>query len=75
MKRGFAAMPNTMFVLDYHKCHPDQCNNGACVAAPVCPAKLIKQEEPYGFPMAISSICKGCAKCVTACPFGAISIP
>jgi translation initiation factor RLI1 len=67
-------MPNKLIVLDYYKCRPNLCNNGCCVAAPSCPLGIIRQEEPYDFPMANPSVCKGCAKCVTACPLEAISL-
>jgi len=67
-------MPNTMISVNYHKCRPDLCNSGYCVAVPECPLKLIEQEEKFGFPMANPSLCKGCAKCVSACPFGALTL-
>jgi len=67
-------MPNTMITLDYHKCRPDLCNAGVCAAAPSCPLSIIEQEELFGFPMANPSACKGCAKCVNACPLKAISL-
>ncbi len=67
-------MPNAMVSLDYHKCRPDQCNGGICLAVPACPLKLLKQEEVYGFPMVNPALCKGCAKCASACPLSAINI-
>ena len=67
-------MPNTLITLDYHKCRPDLCNHGYCLAAPSCPLGIIQQEEPYGFPMAKSSVCRGCAKCIAACPLQAIDL-
>jgi translation initiation factor RLI1 len=67
-------MPNTMVSLDYEKCNPAVCNSGLCVAVPACPLKLIAQEEQYDRPMANPTLCKGCAKCVTACPLQAISL-
>ncbi|MFU8794030.1 MAG: 4Fe-4S binding protein [Dethiobacteria bacterium] len=63
-----------MITLNYQKCRPDLCNSGYCTAIPACPLKLIEQEEKYGFPMTNSAVCKGCAKCVTACPFKAITL-
>ncbi len=67
-------MPNSLVSLDYNKCRPDLCNDGHCAAISSCPLKIIQQEEKYGFPMANSSICKGCAKCVSACPLNALSL-
>jgi len=57
-------MPNTIVTLNYHKCRPDLCNKGFCAAAPACPLHIIKQEEPFDFPMANPTHCKGCARCV-----------
>jgi translation initiation factor RLI1 len=67
-------MPNTMVSLNYEKCKPDNCTGGICIAASACPLKLINQEEPFEPPMANSTLCKGCAKCISACPQQAISL-
>ncbi len=67
-------MADTMFNLDYRKCNPDRCNGGTCLAVAACPLHLIAQEEQYDYPMANTPLCKGCARCVTACPFAAISL-
>lgn len=67
-------MPNTMIRLDFHKCRPGLCNAGTCAAVSSCPHNLITQEELYSFPMANPSACKGCAKCINACPLKAISL-
>jgi translation initiation factor RLI1 len=67
-------MPNTLVSLDYSKCRPDLCNNGICIAVAECQLKVIGQEEKFDFPMANPSLCKGCAKCTAACPYGAISL-
>ncbi len=67
-------MPNTMVRLDYKKCNPSSCTNGLCTAVSACPLKLIEQEEQYDIPMANPTLCKGCAKCVAACPLQAISL-
>lgn len=63
-----------MVTLNYYKCSPGLCGNGSCAAAPACPLHIIKQEEPFDFPMANPSNCRGCAKCVAACPYRAISL-
>ncbi|MBN1625409.1 MAG: hypothetical protein JW944_02705 [Deltaproteobacteria bacterium] len=44
-------MPAKMALIQFDKCRPEMCENGVCVAAKACPHKLIKQEEPYDFPM------------------------
>ncbi len=67
-------MPNSMVSLNYRQCKPDICNEGSCAALVACPLKLIQQEEKFGFPMINPSHCKGCSKCVTACPQKAISV-
>ncbi len=67
-------MPNTIVTLNYHKCRPDLCNKGFCAAAPACPLHIIKQEEPFDFPMANPTHCKGCARCVAVCPYKAIEL-
>jgi len=67
-------MSNPLVALDYQKCRPDRCNKGYCIAASSCPLGIIRQEEPYDYPMAYPSACKGCSKCVSACPQKAISL-
>lgn len=61
-------------LLDYTKCAPGECIDGVCAAARVCPARLLKQEEPYFVPMAEPSYCRACGDCVRACPMKAIKI-
>ncbi|MBI4331528.1 MAG: 4Fe-4S binding protein [Chloroflexi bacterium] len=39
-----------------------------------CPQKILEQEAAYEAPMTVQSICKGCAKCVLACPLRAIDL-
>jgi NAD-dependent dihydropyrimidine dehydrogenase PreA subunit len=58
--------------IDFKKCHPDECENGICVAGDACPHRVFIQEIPYGFPMHIASMCVGCGLCMTACPLRAI---
>ena len=61
--------------IDYQKCRPHKCGNGICTAVMECPNKVLRQEDPYDFPFSHPShFCKGCAKCVDACPFKAIRI-
>ncbi len=67
-------MPNTVISLDYNKCRPDLCNSGSCLAVPACPLKLLQQEEDFSFPMANSTLCKGCARCISACPYEALKL-
>jgi len=67
-------MPNTMVSLDYRKCKPSNCTSGLCAAASACTLKLIAQEEKYDRPIANPTLCRGCAKCVAACPLQAISL-
>ena len=67
-------MPKKMAVVDYNKCRPEQCDSGTCAAALACPHKLLQQEAAYGIPMPDPSICKDCARCVLACPLGAIEL-
>jgi translation initiation factor RLI1 len=67
-------MPKKMAVVNYNKCQPRQCDSGVCAAALACPHKLLKQEMPYEAPMPDPSICRGCGKCVLACPLKAMEL-
>jgi len=67
-------VPDNIVSIDYHQCQPEQCNKGNCLAATACPLNIIDQEEPFDYPMAKPSPCKGCASCAAACPFNAIAI-
>lgn len=67
-------MPKKMAVVNYNKCRPELCDSGSCTAAMACPHRLLRQESPYEVPMPDSSVCKGCAKCVLACPLKAIEL-
>ena len=44
-------MPGKMALVNYHQCHPEECDKGICVAALACSHKLLKQEAPYEIPM------------------------
>ncbi len=67
-------MPDNIVTINYRQCQPEQCNKGSCLAAAACPLKIIGQEEPFDYPMAKPSPCRGCASCAAACPFKAITI-
>jgi translation initiation factor RLI1 len=61
-------------LVDYNKCRPDECPDGACKAATVCPAKLLHQEANHTVPMTEPSYCRACGDCVRACPLKAIQL-
>ena len=65
-------MPGKMALVDYNRCHPEQCDS--CPAATACTKKLLVQEAPHQPPMTNPSVCKGCGDCVRACPLKAIII-
>lgn len=67
-------MPGKMAMVDFNKCHPEECEEGICLAARACERKLLKQEKAYEAPMPDPSICRACGDCVRACPLGAIEI-
>ncbi|MDP3880395.1 MAG: 4Fe-4S binding protein [Dehalococcoidales bacterium] len=67
-------MTGKMALVDYKKCLPELCDSGTCAAVLACPHRLLKQEMPYEAPMPDPSVCRGCAKCVVACPLKAIQI-
>ena len=67
-------MLRKMGVVDYVKCRPEHCDSGVCAAALACPHKLLQQEAPYEAPMPDPFTCRGCAKCVLACPLKAIGL-
>jgi translation initiation factor RLI1 len=67
-------MPGKIALVDYNKCHPEQCESGMCKAAQACRYKLLKQEKSYDIPMSDPFVCRGCGDCVRACPAKAIGI-
>ena len=67
-------MAEKMALVDFPKCHPEQCQDGVYLAAEACPRKLIKQEHPGEIPMTNPSLCQACGDCVRACPMKAIRI-
>jgi len=66
-------MPKKMAIIDYNKYKVEECEKGICVAAKVCPAKVMQQEEAYEKLMIIG-MCRGCSKCVVAYPFKVIVV-
>jgi translation initiation factor RLI1 len=65
-------MPNKIAVVDYRRCHPEECENGVCLAVLACPKKILSQEEPFEIPDPLPTICLSCGKCVQACPMEAV---
>ncbi len=66
-------MPKRIAVIDYSKCHPDKCDHGVCAAAMQCEYGNLVQSDIYGEPeVNPAKWCRGCTKCVQACPFKAI---
>lgn len=59
--------------VDYSKCDPQLCStDGVCVAARECELRVLRQDGPYEEPYTTSAPCKGCSKCILACPLKAI---
>jgi translation initiation factor RLI1 len=67
-------MPKPTVSLDYHRCQVDRCPGGVCPAAARCPRAILRQEAAFELPDIHPSLCRGCALCVPACPFGAIQV-
>ncbi len=65
-------MPKPKAYVNYNKCNPHLCPNGICLAAGECELGILFQDEPYEPPETTSSPCKGCFKCLIACPARAI---
>ncbi len=63
-----------MALVEFAKCHPEQCEGGLCAAVEACPRKLLKQETPNDIPMTDPMLCRGCGDCARACPAKAIKI-
>ncbi len=81
LRQGFMRHPgrksllsNAVIKLIYQKCLPDRCNSGICPAVQSCPLGLLQQEERFDYPFAGHNLCKGCASCVSACPYNAIKL-
>jgi translation initiation factor RLI1 len=67
-------MPGKIALVDFNKCHPEQCGEGVCQAAGACRYKLLKQEKVFEIPIADPFICRGCGDCARACPLQAVLI-
>ena len=67
-------MPGNRAIINYEKCHPEQCENGICAAALACARKLLKQEAPNEVPVMDPLLCLGCSDCLKACPLEAIKM-
>ena len=68
-------MPKKVAVVDYEKCHPDNCDHGVCLAALACEHGNLVQESAYEAPeINPAKWCHGCAECVKACPLKVIKI-
>ena len=65
-------MPKPKAYVDYEKCDPELCPGGICAAAGECELNILRQDSPYEAPHITSAPCKGCFKCLTACPCKAI---
>ena len=63
-----------MALLDFEKCHPEECKGGVCAASQACPLKLLQQETPFTIPVPEPSACRACGDCVRACPQKAIQL-
>lgn len=61
-------------LLDFNKCRPEDCPEGICAAARVCPIGRLRQEAPYTVPEPEPSACRTCGECVRACPRKALQI-
>jgi len=63
-----------MALVDYNKCHPEECGDGVCAASEACTDNLLRQEAPYSAPMADPFSCRTCGDCVRACPLKAVQL-
>ena len=66
-------MGKKVAIVDYNVCNPSECKDGICISALECPTKTLTQEASYEKPFPMG-ICRGCGKCVVACPLKAIKI-
>jgi NAD-dependent dihydropyrimidine dehydrogenase PreA subunit len=60
-------VPKQMVAVDYHRCQPEKCDGGVCLAVLACPQKVLKQPAPYEMPGPIA-MCVGYGICGQACP-------
>jgi NAD-dependent dihydropyrimidine dehydrogenase PreA subunit len=66
-------VPKKMVAVDYHRCQPEECGGGVCLAVLACPQKVLKQPAPYEMPEPVA-VCVGCGICAQACPVKAIQM-
>ena len=67
-------MLRKMALVDYNRCHPEECDGGSCAAALACPRKVLKQETLGEIPEPDPFLCRGCGDCAVACPLRAIAV-
>jgi len=67
-------MLRKMALVDYNKCHPEECDGGSCAAALACPRKVLKQEALREIPVTDPFLCRGCGDCAIACTLRAIAV-
>jgi len=65
-------MPSPKAIVDPQLCQPERCPGGVCLAVKECKQNVLVQEAPNEVPYADFSLCRGCMKCYSACPVGAI---
>lgn len=68
-------MPKPTAIVVAERCRPERCERGICLATRECPRRILRQEAPYEVPFihGDSSLCRGCFKCLAACPLKAIA--
>ncbi len=70
------ALKKRIAVIDYDKCHPQECGNFLCIR--VCPVNRTNKEciteNESNLPEISEELCIGCQICAMKCPFNAISI-
>jgi NAD-dependent dihydropyrimidine dehydrogenase PreA subunit len=66
-------VPKQMVAVDYHRCQPEKCDGGVCLAVLACPQKVLKQPAPYEMPEPIA-MCVGYGLCGQAFPAKAIQM-
>jgi len=61
-------------MVDPALCDPEKCGQGVCAALASCPHKILKQDAAGEVPFVVDSafLCRGCFKCLPACPAKAI---
>ncbi|MCD6574671.1 4Fe-4S binding protein [Candidatus Aerophobetes bacterium] len=67
-------MPKPKAVIDYTRCHPEECDTGICIAVEKCSFGVLRQDSPGETPYTLQGFCVGCGKCSVVCPFKAIKM-